>query len=564
MLKSLKVANYKNIGSSFIGFDNLEKFNILIGRNNIGKSNLLSILKNIRYIDSNDRLDNDSVMDIEFSIQLDSVPTNIFPHNEHDLIFGNYFEYGQTLIGKNITYEFSESERTYHIKSIGSEAYRSYSGPNNYSELENVLIQLGRYSLSIFNNTYKIIKLDADRNLLPEVENTSLNVETDGSGATNFIRTYLHNSAYDFKVVEKEILDALNRIVLPDEHFERIMCQEIVSDADTKWEIHLVNENGRIPLSSSGSGLRTILLVLIKLFLEASNSQRNIFIFEELENNIHPTIQRNLFNFLYNWAIEKDDIFFITTHSNIPINMFGNMPSISITHLKKDRDTKELITESAFSFSSNSDILNDLGIKASDILQSNGIIWVEGPSDRVYINKWIELASGGILRENIHYQILFYGGRLLAHLSGETTSKDETELIKLFLANRNSILVMDSDKKNGKDSINTTKKRIKEEFENNRSITWVTKGKEIENYLSKRVINKEYGINKQIKQYQDIKNFLNTAQKGKKYGDNYVSNKYKKSVALANHMKLEDLQILDLENRIDEIVQKIKKWNHIA
>ena len=27
--------------------------------------------------------------------------------------------------------------------------------------------------------------------------------------------------------------------------------------------------------------------------------------------------------------------------------------------------------------------------------------------DRVYINKWIELASGGILRENTHYQILF-------------------------------------------------------------------------------------------------------------------------------------------------------------
>ena len=34
--------------------------------------------------------------------------------------------------------------------------------------------------------------------------------------------------------------------------------------------------------------------------------------------------------------------------------------------------------------------LDDIGIKASDILQSNGIIWVEGPSDRIYINKWID------------------------------------------------------------------------------------------------------------------------------------------------------------------------------
>ena len=148
-------------------------------------------------------------------------------------------------------------------------------------------------------------------------------------------------------------------------------------------------------------------------------------------------------------------------------------------------------------------------------------------------------------------------------MSGETTSKDETELIKLFLANRNSILVMDSDKRNSKDSINTTKKRIKEEFENNGSIIWVTEGREIENYLSKRVINKEYGINKQIKQYQNIKNFLNREQKGSKYGDNYVSNKYKKSVALVNYMKPEDLQILDLKNKINEIVQKIKEWNYI-
>ena len=148
-------------------------------------------------------------------------------------------------------------------------------------------------------------------------------------------------------------------------------------------------------------------------------------------------------------------------------------------------------------------------------------------------------------------------------MSGETTSKDETELIKLFLANRNSILVMDSDKRNSKNSINTTKKRIKEEFENNGSIIWVTEGREIENYLSKRVINKEYGINKQIKRYQNIKNFLNTEQEGSKYGDNYVSNKYKKSVALVNHMKPEDLQILDLKNKIDEIVQKIKEWNYI-
>jgi len=511
MLKSLKVANYKNIGDSFIGFDRIEKFNILIGRNNIGKSILLSILDKLGYISNYSLKYTNSDVKLEFTVQVDNIPSSIFASSSPIAGFNNHKDYGESLKDKFITYEIdiADNNHTCRIKFLDEKNCTFEKSAIN-SDINILLEAFGEYELNSFIADYKIIKLDADRNLLPETESTSLKIDTDGTGATNLIRTYLHNSEYDFKVVEKEILEALNKIVLPDEHFDRIMCQEIISDTDTKWEIHLVNENGRIPLSSSGSGLRTILLVLIKLFLEASKS-----------------------------------------------------PSISITHLKKDRSTNKLITENVFSFSSNCDILNDLGIKASDILQSNGIIWVEGPSDRVYINKWIELASGGILRENTHYQILFYGGRLLAHLSGETTSKDETELIKLFLANRNSILVMDSDKRNSKNSINTTKKRIKEEFENNGSIIWVTEGREIENYLSKRVINKEYGINKQIKRYQNIKNFLNTEQEGSKYGDNYVSNKYKKSVALVNHMKPEDLQILDLKNKIDEIVQKIKEWNYI-
>ena len=563
MLKSLKVANYKNIGDSFIGFDNLEKFNILIGRNNIGKSTLLSILNQLNHITNAEPYEKKITVDLEFSIIIDSVPQNIFPRNTSNSEVGNYFEYGETLVGKTITYEFSRLDNDFHIKSIDSFVYQPYGEASLKATADQLLSELGHVSLRQFVSNYKIIKLDADRNLLPEIESTSLKIDTDGVGATNLIRTYLHNSEYDFKVVEKEILNALNKIVLPDEHFDRIMCQEIISDTDTKWEIHLVNENGRIPLSSSGSGLRTILLVLIKLFLESSKSQRNIFIFEELENNIHPTIQRNLFNYLYDWANEKNDIFFITTHSNVPINMFGNMPSISITHLKKDRDTKELITESAFSFSSNSDILNDLGVKASDILQSNAIIWVEGPSDRIYINKWIELASDGILRENTHYQILFYGGRLLSHLTGKTKCKEPSELINLFLANRNSILVMDSDKKHSNGRINKTKQRIIKEFTDSGSIAWITKGREIENYLSQSVINKEYDINKQIGQFECIGEFLNENKQNSKYGDKYTSNKYKKSIDLVKHMTLEDIDVLDLKEKIEQIVKKIKEWNYI-
>ena len=399
MITSLKVANYKNIGDSFIGFDNIEKFNILIGRNNIGKSILLSVLhklKNIYFYNDGVELFDDSTL-IEYSIRINDIPRELFGSDRPIGGFESYQAYGKSLLNKTIVYEYHMMDRLSHIKKLDDSLIKPFGTQAIDNDIKKILEDLGQSELKSFTNNFNLIKLNADRNLLPEMKSTSLKVDANGSGATNFIRAYLHNSKYDFKVVEKEMLEALNKIVLPDEHFDRIMCQEIVSDDETKWEIHLVNENGRIPLSSSGSGLRTILLVLIKL----------------------------------------------------------------------------------------------------------------------------------------------------------------------FLANRNSILVMDSDKKQLNGRINKTKQRIIKEFTDSGSIAWVTKGKEIENYLSRHVIKEEYGINKQIGQFECIGEFLNKGKKNSKYGDKYTSNKYNKSIDLVKHMTLEDINVLDLKEKIEQIVLKIKKWNYI-
>lgn len=199
-----------------------------------------------------------------------------------------------------------------------------------------------------------------------------------------------------------------------------------------------------------------------------------------------------------------------------------------------------------------------LGVRASDILQSNAVIWVEGPSDRVYINRWIELYSNGELRENVHYQILFYGGRLLSHLTGKLD--DSSELIQLFRANLHSIIVIDSDKTASNKRINKTKQRIKKEFNNNKAIVWITKGKEIENYLSKKIFYNRYNINRQIGQYDRIEEFLNLNCK-KNQGTHYSRNKVSESIENSKIMNKEDLKVLDLEDQIKKITNQIIIWN---
>lgn len=562
----MKIANFKNIGNKYIGFERLTKLNVLIGQNNIGKSTLLEMLDFLFEMRTNynrNLMTEITIPPMEFTVEVDkNLLMTFFGKDKSSSDVGNHYEYVSSFIDRKIKYR-ANNRNLEAISYVALDDDEPVMLKNTTRGLE-LLNNFGSYCLNELINQHNLIKLYADRNLIPEIHDDNLIVESDGRGGTNLIRHYLHNSHLDHRLVEVTLLEALNKIIGPQDSFSRIMCQEQRRNSEIYWEVLLENKNGKIALSNSGSGLRTILLVLIKLFLEPKangfGKQKNIYIFEELENNLHPAIQRNLFNYLFEWIKNHDDVIFLTTHSNIPLNMSYGNSDVSITHLKKDLETGELITEIGGSFLNNNDILNDLGVKASDILQSNSIIWVEGPSDRVYINKWIELESKGVLKENIHYQIIFYGGRLLAHLSGEI-DEDFNKLIQLFRANRNSIIVMDSDRTSKGEKINKTKQRIKEEFEKQNSIAWITKGKEIENYLSKSTLEKVYGSDVSITQFDIIIDVLNKIKGKKRFGDIYGQNKYRESLMLAQNIDNNDLDVLDLHKNIREIVNKIKIWN---
>ena len=570
-LESLRIKNYKHIGDSYIGFDKLENLNILVGQNNIGKSTLLQSIEMLISEDvTNRELSTDTMLEFGFC-PTETEIKNVFREDTSGGEIGiNHFTFGAKYINEYISFEYQP------IKAIGKEQITLSNIPGipqtqitSYKRIDNFNYLANNY----LNNNIrrlKLIKLSADRNLVPEIQNSNRIVSEDGTGATNLLRQYLNVANLPNEVVENDILNALNQIMKPENHFERIMCQEIetTDGANSKWEVQLVNENGKIPISNSGSGLRTILLVLIKLFLETRETTsynfeplltNTVFIFEELENNLHPAIQRNLFEFLYQWVRKNNSQIFLTTHSTVPINMFSGRDNVTLTHIKKENN--QIITNSALSFIENEYILMSLGVRASDILQSNAVIWVEGPSDRIYINKWIELYSKGTLKENIHYQILFYGGRLLSHLTGKVD--ESNELIQLFRANLHSIIVIDSDKTDSKKRINQTKLRIKKEFMQNQAIVWITQGKEIENYLSRNIFNKVYKVNKQIGQYEKIDDFLNENSRKKNIGKYYVTNKASESISIAKEMTREDINILDLETQISTIVKQIKIWNGI-
>lgn len=576
-IDSIHFKGHSCFKKEWAGFDTIKPINIIIGRNNSGKSHLLDLVEALCDGTINSRgwqYRCSGVLDEE------SLRSKFLENTSGGELVGNHWlDHGRHFVGISITWEIDANGNISNVVFPKDFKLDSPYGVQSTNARRSSIRQVLQSVTHQFNGR-SFFRL-ADRAIRTEPQDVNLKLGLDRSDASNTVRRYIIPAIEEFprEVIQRRLLDALNFIFGNDGEFLEITTQ-IHDDGRSEgtqgyWEICLrEDKKGLIPLSKSGSGLKTILPVLNLLIvrkIEKKNKSDFVFAIEELEKNLHPAHLRRLFQYIEKYAINEKAYIFFTTHSSRALDFFGMSKNAQIIHVLHNSevlpDGDSARTVPVSTHFDRLGVVSDLGVKPSDSLQANGIVWVEGPSDRIYLNRWIDLYSEGCFQEGHDYQCAFYGGALLAQTQFKSPEEAETDLVNLLRVNPNIIVVCDGDQADKDSDIKDRIKRMNKEVQKIPDAhIWITDAKEIENYIPGSVLEKALGFSP----LPDPGQYENFFPRKKACSKSYIEtnlnrrnvDKVELAMKIVPHMTNDIMaERFDWKEHMKKIVARIESWN---
>lgn len=226
------------------------------------------------------------------------------------------------------------------------------------------------------------------------------------------------------------------------------------------------NNTRDIPLLEGSDGQAQFLLLIVKIRNAGSGS---VVLIEEPDVNMHPGLQKQFLEYLKLLVKNDGYQFLISTHSPYLMDFatdtnLARKGDVALFRIFKDANSRRSYIDPLKDKSAQWHLLHDLGHSPADVMQPNGIVWVEGPSDVVYLNTWLDrlipiFAPHHKLMLGVDYSILWYGGSNFAYLALRMPQahglpvikriwehrETKRKLLGLFELNPNWAFLVDSD-----------------------------------------------------------------------------------------------------------------------
>lgn len=545
IIAGFEFKNFRSIGATPVSVKPLKKVNILIGQNNSGKSNVARAIQsaleamsrkgiNIEETDIHLRGNNQFEFKVFFHPHFieDSKLNKYFTDNQL------WFEFTHAKNSVNAVVTKSSFESIKDLQILFSIANK-YLGVkwNNHVSIPEIQRYFHDHNEALVNQFYQTTPVEVF--YIPEFRQIreGSSYTHDGQDLIRLLAEYKSpRIGQEANLIKFRKIEKFTRELLHLPH--------VTIDVPSPHDMIILQDGDlRLPLSNFGTGTHE-LIILVTAVTEIENS---ICCIEEPEIHLHPRLQSEFVKYLLN---ETNNVYFLTTHSATLINMAQQEKDIQIFHLSQiNGETQCFLANSSIT---QRKVIDELGIKPSDLFQANCIIWVEGAADRIYIRRWLELLAPELV-EDFHYKFLYY-----ANTHRFIDEALETEFESLLKINKNIILIQDSDKSSAFETLSEKKTRLERICIEHGGISWITEGREIENYLSSSIINNAWKIRIDFTMYDEIEKKL--SEKFSKRGQGAKIGKVDIAKRITPCLTTRDIKG-DLKKHLLEIIEKIRIWN---